>query len=204
MSGVEPGEPGEQGVAAGYGPSAIKTPANFVTVTRLMVSPVLFAMIADQGATWATFWLWVLLAATDGVDGWIARRQGTTRSGAFLDPLADKVLVLGAMAMLVSIDVFWWLPVVIIGARELAVSLLRMQWGRKGLAVPATKVAKLKTLVQAVAVGTALWPGGLQDTAEALADLLLGLAVVLTLISGWQYFRDGSRLATTMERPGTE
>ncbi len=185
-----------------YGPSALRTPANFVTVTRLLVSPILFALIADEGATWRTFVLWVGLAGTDGIDGWIARRHGTTRSGAFLDPLADKVLIFGALTMLVAIDRFWWLPVALIGARELAVSLLRIHWGRRGLAIPATKLAKLKTLVQALAVGTALWPGGLQDTAEVLADVLLGVAVVLTLVSGWQYFRAGSRLATSMEPPG--
>jgi CDP-diacylglycerol--glycerol-3-phosphate 3-phosphatidyltransferase len=186
----------------GYGPSALRTPANFVTVTRLLVSPILFALIAEEGATWRTFCLWVVLAGTDGIDGWIARRHGTTRSGAFLDPLADKVLVFGALAMLVAIDRFWWLPVALIGARELAVSLLRIHWGRRGLAIPATRLAKLKTLVQAVAVGTALWPGGLQDVAEVLADVLLGAAVVLTLVSGWQYFRTGSRLATSMEPRG--
>jgi CDP-diacylglycerol---glycerol-3-phosphate 3-phosphatidyltransferase len=188
--------------SSSYGPSALRTPANFVTVTRLLVSPVLFALIADEGATWRTFVLWIALAGTDGIDGWIARRHGTTRSGAFLDPLADKVLIFGAMAMLVVIDEFWWLPVALIGARELAVSLLRIHWGRLGLAIPATKLAKVKTLVQAVAVGTALWPGGLTDVAEMLADVLLGVAVVLTLVSGWQYFRAGSRLATSMEPPG--
>jgi CDP-diacylglycerol--glycerol-3-phosphate 3-phosphatidyltransferase len=185
-----------------YGPSALRTPANFVTVTRLLVSPVLFALIADEGATWTTFVLWIVLAGTDGVDGWIARRHGTTRSGAFLDPLADKVLVFGAMVMLVAIDEFWWLPVALIGARELAVSLLRIHWGRRGLAVPATVMAKAKTLVQSLAVGTALWPGGWEDTAETLADVLLGAALALTLLSGWQYFRAGSRLTTTMEPPG--
>ena len=101
----------------------------------------------------------MFLAATDGVDGWIARRHGTTRSGAFLDPLADKVLIFGAMAMLVAIERFWWVPVALIGIRELAVSLLRVQYGRRGLAIPATKGAKLKTLVQALAVGAALLPG---------------------------------------------
>jgi len=186
-----------------YGPSALRTPANFVTVTRLLVSPLLFSLIADEGATWTTFLLWTALAGTDGVDGWVARRYGTTRSGAFLDPLADKVLVLGAMAMLVVIDAFWWLPVVLIGVRELAVSLLRIHWGRRGLAIPATKAAKLKTLLQALAVGCALWPGGAQDVAEWLADWLLAAAVAFTLVTGWQYFRAGSRLATTMEPPGT-
>ncbi len=74
--------------------------------------------------------------------------------------------------------------------------MLRIQYGRRGLAIPATKGAKLKTLVQALAVGTALWPGGAQDLKEWLAPLLLGVAVVLTLGTGWQYFRAGSRLST--------
>ncbi|MSZ15357.1 MAG: CDP-diacylglycerol--glycerol-3-phosphate 3-phosphatidyltransferase, partial [Actinobacteria bacterium] len=80
-----------------YGPSAIATPANYVTMLRILVSPLLFAMISDNPSGWLVWALWTALALTDGVDGWIARRHGTTRSGAFLDPLADKVLVLGAL-----------------------------------------------------------------------------------------------------------
>ena len=182
-------------LASTFGPSAIATYANAVTVSRLLISPVLFGLIARDGATWTTFFLWIALAATDGVDGWIARRHGTTRSGAFLDPLADKVLIFGAMVMLVSIDRFWWVPVALIGARELAVSLLRIQYGRRGLAIPATKGAKLKTLVQALAVGAALWPGVAEDQ-PWLATSLLAVAVVLTLVTGWQYFRAGARLAS--------
>ena len=203
MSGQDAGSArgsGSEVDGPGYGPSALRTPANFVTVARRLISPVLFGLIADEGATWLTFWLWVALAATDGVDGWIARRHGTTRSGAFLDPLADKVLVCGAMVMLLAIDVFWWLPVALIGARELAVSMLRIQYGRRGLAIPATKGAKLKTLVQALAVGMALWPGGAQDVTEWLAPTLLGVAVVLTLVTGLQYFRAGSALSTRAGR----
>ena len=101
-----------------YGPSALRTPANGVTIARLLASPGLFVLIADHGASWGVFALWTGLALTDGLDGWIARRQGTTRSGAFLDPLADKVLVLGAMIMLVAIGTFWWLPVALIAVRE--------------------------------------------------------------------------------------
>jgi CDP-diacylglycerol--glycerol-3-phosphate 3-phosphatidyltransferase len=183
-------------ITSTFGPSAIATYANAVTVTRLLVSPLLFALISREGASWTTFLLWIGLAATDGVDGWIARRHGTTRSGAFLDPLADKVLVFGAMAMLVAIDRFWWLPVALVGVRELAVSLLRVQYGRRGLAIPATKGAKLKTLVQALAVGAALWPGVAED-ASWLATSLLTLAVLLTLATGWQYFQAGLRLTTT-------
>jgi CDP-diacylglycerol--glycerol-3-phosphate 3-phosphatidyltransferase len=189
-------------LAQTFGPSAIATYANAVTVTRLLVSPVLFALISREGATWTTFVLWVTLAATDGVDGWIARRHGTTRSGAFLDPLADKVLIFGAMAMLVAIDRFWWVPVALIGLRELGVSMLRVQYGRRGLAIPATKGAKLKTLVQALAVGAALWPG-VAEHQSWLATWLLAVAVVLTLGTGWQYFRAGSRLASTTGSRGT-
>ncbi len=121
----------------GYGPSAIATPANFLTVIRLLVAPVLFAMIFDQVSTWPNVILWTILVATDGVDGIIARRHGTTRSGAFLDPLADKVLILGALFALVAADALPLLPVAIIAVREIGISLYRVQLGRQGLAVPA-------------------------------------------------------------------
>ena len=184
--------------ASAYGPSALATPANVVTVIRLLVSPLLFVMITDNGATWATFGLWVVLAGTDGVDGWIARRHGTTRSGAFLDPLADKVLVLGALFALVSINRFTWVPVAIIAGRELFISLYRVYWGRRGLAVPARKSAKAKTFVQAFAVGLALLPT-LADIWWP-ADVVLWAAVFLAVYSAAQYVLDGARAATTMER----
>ena len=119
-----------------YGPSAIATPANYVTMLRILVSPLLFAMISREPSGWLVWALWTALALTDGVDGWIARRHGTTRSGAFLDPLADKVLVLGALFSLVAVDRFPVWPVVVIAVREVFISLYRMWWGRRGLAMP--------------------------------------------------------------------
>ena len=77
--------------------------------------------------------LWFALCATDGIDGWLARRHGTTRSGAFLDPLADKVLVLGAMFALGRSRRFWWLPVALIAVREIGISLYRSMAGRQGI-----------------------------------------------------------------------
>lgn len=141
-----------------YGPSAIATPANYVTMIRILVSPLLFAMISHNPSGWIVWALWTALALTDGVDGWIARRHGTTRSGAFLDPLADKVLVLGALFSLVAVDRFPVWPVVVIAVREVFISVYRMWWGRRGLAMPARKSAKLKTLVQSLAVGAVLLP----------------------------------------------
>ncbi len=183
--------------ASVYGPSALATPANAVTVVRLLVSPILFSMIAHDGATWAVFALWVVLASTDGVDGWIARRHGTTRSGAFLDPLADKVLVLGAMFALVSNGRFLLLPVAIITAREIFISLYRVYWGRRGLAVPARSTAKAKTVTQLFAVGFAVLPW--LATTWWPADVLLWASVSLAVISGAQYVLDGRAAATSME-----
>jgi CDP-diacylglycerol---glycerol-3-phosphate 3-phosphatidyltransferase len=182
-----------------YGPSALATPANFVTVIRLLVAPLLFTMIMSDHSSWAIFLLWVALASTDGVDGWIARRHGTTRSGAFLDPLADKVLVLGALYSLATIGRFLWLPVVIIAVREVAISLYRVYWGRRGLAVPASRGGKLKTLLQGLAVGAAVMP----PLAEAhlwVADSLLWASVVVAVASGLQYAYAGRAAATTMAR----
>ena len=127
-------------------------------------------MIVVAGPSYPVLALWIGLAATDGLDGWLARRMGTTRSGAFLDPLADKALVLGAMWAVVAIDGFWWLPVALITGRELAISGFRSYWGRRGLAVPATFWAKVKTVVQAVAVGLAAAAAGGPGRAVAGRD----------------------------------
>jgi len=183
--------------AGGFGPSAIATPANFVTITRLFVSPLLFAMLARDDVSWGATALWAVLALTDGVDGWIARRQGATRSGAFLDPLADKVLVLGAMAVLVGSGAFGWVPFVLIGARELGISLYRSYWGRRGLAIPARRSAKAKTVVQELAVTAAICPPVVEHL-PWLGETLLWAAVALTLVSGAQYVLDGRRAVTTM------
>lgn len=180
---------------AAFGPSALATPANAITLARLAMTPVLLALIVheDGSSSWPLVLLWILLAVTDGADGWVARRQGTTRSGAFLDPLADKFLVIGAMVALVAQDRFWWFPVAIVAVREVAVSLYRAWAGRRGVSVPARPLAKAKTVVQEVAIGFALLP----LTAEhhpAVARAVLWIAVVLTVVSGAQYLIDDQRL----------
>jgi CDP-diacylglycerol---glycerol-3-phosphate 3-phosphatidyltransferase len=173
-------------------PNAIATWANAVTVLRVLISPLLFVLIEGQNGSWAAFLLWFVLCASDGVDGYLARRHGSTRSGAFLDPLADKVLVLGAMFTLVSHDVFSIWPVLIIAAREVAISMYRVFAGAKGVSVPAKQLAKLKTVSQQFSVAFALAPITAQD-AKWLWNGLLWLAVILTLGSGWQYFAAARR-----------
>jgi CDP-diacylglycerol--glycerol-3-phosphate 3-phosphatidyltransferase len=178
-----------------YGPSALATPANVVTAIRLLVAPLMLLLIVHDGSSWPIFLLWVLLAGTDGVDGWIARRHGTTRSGAFLDPLADKVLVLGALYALVYIGRFWWLPVFVLAVRELVITIYRSQWGRRGVAVPARPTAKVKTALQSVAVGMAVIP--ILADWWFPADAVLWASVVMAVISAVQYGLDGRRALTT-------
>jgi CDP-diacylglycerol--glycerol-3-phosphate 3-phosphatidyltransferase len=174
-----------------FGSSALATPANALTVTRLLVSPFLLVIIASGGASWPAIGLWILLTSTDGVDGYLARRHGTTSSGAFLDPLADKVLVLGALAALVSRNDLSALPAILIGVREVAVSVYRSWLAQRGVSVPARLWAKVKTVLTEVAIGFALLP--LTTNVHWLYRDLIWVAVVLTLVTGAQYFLEGGQ-----------
>lgn len=162
--------------------------ANGITAMRILLAPLVFLAIPEDGTgSWWAFLLWFVLCSSDGIDGYIARRRGPTAVGAFLDPLADKVLVLGAMFTLVAHDIFWWVPVAIIAAREVTISAYRIIKSGRGISVPASKLGKYKTVVQQFAVAFALFP----PTALAATwtwQVLLWVAVVLTVVSGAQYF----------------
>ena len=177
----------------GFGPTALVTPANAVTIARLLITPVLIAMILGGGDSWAAVAFWIALCATDWVDGYLARRQGVTRSGAFLDPLADKFLVLGAMFALVAEGTLWWLPVAVMAARELTISVYRVWVAKQGVSVPARWWAKVKTVVQQVAVAFALLPWTAGE--PAIANVWLWAAVVLAVVTGAQYLLDGKEAA---------
>ena len=129
-----------------FGPSALLTPANVITIVRLVLAPVAFWMILQDRSSWPLFVLWFSITASDSLDGYLARRQGTTRSGAFLDPLADKVLALGGLWAMVLEGRFWWVPVVLITLREVVISAFRSYWGRRGLAVQASQRGQVQDL----------------------------------------------------------
>ena len=170
-------------------PSSVKTWANLVTVARVILAPFMLVLIPDSykdGGSWPAFALWFVLCASDGIDGFLARRHGATNLGAFLDPLADKILVLGAMLILVANDTFWLVPVAITVGRELLISLYRTFVASKGVSVPASKVAKWKTFIQQLSVGFAIAPLTALD-AKWLWNSLLWISVALALISGSQY-----------------
>jgi len=176
-----------------FGPSAVATPANALSMVRVLAAPAYGVLVGRTGPdSWLLWSLWVVLAFSDRLDGTLARRHGTTRSGAFLDPLADKLLVLSALSALAAVgDVSWW-PVGLIAARELAMSVFRTYAGRRGISIPARPLAKVKTLLQDLAVAFAVLPltAGVPDLARAL----LWVAVAFTLVTGGQYLADGRRV----------
>ena len=181
------------GVASDFGPGALLTPANLLTMARIGATPPFLWHLTEHAIGWLAFAAWFVLCTTDLLDGKLARRQGATRSGAFLDPLADKVLVLGAFAVLVAIDRVWWLPAALIAAREVGMSWYRSWIGRRGVSVPANKAAKVKTWVQCIAVGLVVFP---PTTDHPLVyGSVVWLAVALTLATGAKYAVEGRRLA---------
>jgi CDP-diacylglycerol--glycerol-3-phosphate 3-phosphatidyltransferase len=183
-------------IAGRYGPSALWTPANVITLLRIVLAPALVLAILRSPHSWPTFVLGFVLAFSDNIDGRLARKHGTTRSGAFLDPLADKVLVLGALFALVAVQTFWIVPVLLITVRELGISVFRTRFAREGLAIPARTMGKVKTIVQEFAVALALFPPSAHH--PALATGVLWVAVALTFVSGAQYLLDGRSAATTL------
>lgn len=194
-------------VSGKFEPSALATPANAVTAVRLLATPPMLLLILHYGISWVAAAVWVGLASTDFIDGWVARRQGATTSGAFLDPLADKVLVLGALAALAGDRLISWLPVVLIAGREAAVSVWRSAVARRGVSVPARPMAKMKTAAQDAAVALVLIPTiGLDHRWIGLT--VLWVSVGLAYLSGAQYLIDSRQAppvtfgaAATDQRP---
>src|SRR6185437_2202743 len=109
--------------------------------------------------------------------------------GAFLDPLADKVLVLGALVALAGVGLAPWIPVLLIAGREVVISVYRSAFARRGISVPARPLAKAKTAAQDAAVGLILLPPTGHHFPWAGRGMLW-FSVGLALLSGAQYLLD--------------
>jgi CDP-diacylglycerol--glycerol-3-phosphate 3-phosphatidyltransferase len=180
-----------------FAASALMTPANAITAIRLLATVPVLLLIVNVGVSWVTAGVWAAAASTDFLDGWVARRQGATTSGAFLDPLADKVLVIGALASMASVGLISWWPVVLIAGREVTISVYRSAVARHGVSVPARPLAKLKTASQDVAIGLILIPTTGLDH-PWVGHALLWVSVGLALVSGAQYLLDSRRSALSL------
>jgi CDP-diacylglycerol--glycerol-3-phosphate 3-phosphatidyltransferase len=173
-----------------FGQGALATPANFLTLARILVTIPTLVLMHDRGSAWLTVGLWFLVTSTDSLDGWVARRDGATRSGAFLDPVADKLIVLGGLAVLADRGSIEWWPVVVIAVREFGISAYRSLAVRRGVSLPAQRLGKYKAFTQYCAVGIVLLPWSAD--AVRLQQFVLAVAVVLTVVSGLAILRHGS------------
>jgi len=154
---------------------------NLITLSRILAVPLFLLLLYFADPVWAAV-LFLLIAATDLIDGMIARRLNQTSDlGKFLDPLADKILVISALIGLMEVHNLPALPVILIVARDFAVSALRLKAAKEGRVISAGPWGKLKTVLQILAVLMLIL-----NLPYALA--VLWLAVILTLISGVDYF----------------
>jgi CDP-diacylglycerol--glycerol-3-phosphate 3-phosphatidyltransferase len=174
---------------------------NAITIARILLVPVVLALLfaSDNKVglnRWAAVGAFVLSIATDGVDGAIARKKGLiTDLGKLLDPIADKALIGGslvALSIVGSID--WWITALIL-FRELGITIYRLVVARKRV-LAANTGGKVKTVLQAVAVGFYLSPlGELWQPLSWVQAIILYAALVSTLSSGLSYVAAEIRLA---------
>lgn len=186
-------EPGAVEVAA----VPLMNIANILTILRIAIVPLfLAALFAGDGHEanwrWGAAALFGVAAITDRIDGQLARKYGlVTDFGKLADPIADKALIGAALIGLSMLgDLPWWMTIVIV-ARELGVTLLRLAVVRRGV-IPAGRGGKLKTLVQSVAIAVLLLPlsGGFASAGMAL----MYVAVVLTVATGLDYVAQAARV----------
>ncbi|TDD49261.1 CDP-diacylglycerol--glycerol-3-phosphate 3-phosphatidyltransferase [Saccharopolyspora elongata] len=171
--------------------------ANILTVSRLALVPV-FLVALFWGDGHDTLWRWIATAVfaiasiTDRIDGDLARKRGlVTDFGKVADPIADKALTGAALVGLSLLgDLGWWVTWVIIG-REVAVTLLRFWVIRHGV-IAASRGGKVKTLLQALAIGFYLLPLG--AWADVPRWIVMGAALVATVVTGLDYVVRAVRL----------
>jgi CDP-diacylglycerol--glycerol-3-phosphate 3-phosphatidyltransferase len=161
---------------------------NVLSIGRIVLIPVVVALLdSDHDAVrWFALVVFVVGALSDLVDGYLARRHSMTTSvGAWLDPLSDKLFVIVPAAVLSSMGEFPWWATAVIVLREVAVQFLRWRLDQRGISMPASRVAKAKTLSQVFAVGFSIAP--LSSRFDPLVTAVIVVAVVLTLYSGFEY-----------------
>ena len=169
---------------------------NILTIFRILLVPPLVVVLLTQtpGKEWWGLALFLLAAVMDFFDGFLARRRKqVTRLGTLLDPAADKILISAAFISLVELGLApAWIVVVII-AREFAVSSLRTFASAEGLVIPAGIAGKVKTVVQIIAVALLIIYNQLGEFRH-LAPVSLWVTLAVTVYSGAEYFVRFARL----------
>ncbi|CAN5851212.1 CDP-diacylglycerol--glycerol-3-phosphate 3-phosphatidyltransferase [soil metagenome] len=179
-------------------PVSVYNLANALTALRLVLVPVfLLALFSGDGhensSRIAAFAIFTVAVITDRFDGQLARNYGmVTEFGKLADPIADKTLIGAALIGLSMLgDLPWWVTVLIL-IREIGVTVLRLAVLRRGV-IPASRGGKLKTLVQAVAIGLFVLP--LSGTWLTVGWVIMAAAIVLTVLTGVDYVVSALRVS---------
>ena len=175
---------------------AIKNIPNMLTIFRIFLIPILVLsfFIDDKTMPYIAASIFVFASITDYFDGMLARRlKAHSNFGRMLDPIADKLLVAATLMMLVYLHKAPILPTIAILMREILVSGLREHLAEMKVNVPVSKLGKIKTALQMVAI--IILTLGEEATGIAginmVGDITIWLAAILTIISGYQYCREG-------------
>lgn len=177
---------------------------NLLTGCRILLIPVFLAVfyLPYEHASFFAALIFVIAAITDALDGWVARKlDQMTKFGAFVDPVADKIMVAAALIVVVEAYANLWItvPALIIISRELVVSALR-EWmaeiGKRST-VAVSSMGKLKTIAQMVALPGLLWQ--YNSWVTVLATVALYIAAILTLASMYNYLSSAWKDLTAEE-----
>ncbi len=179
---------------SGDTPASNGNVANIITVVRILLAPLFIWMLLDDAGDLGTIRylaaaLFIIAIVTDSVDGLLARRQNlVTDFGKILDPIADKVLIGGALVSLSILGELWWWVTIVIMVREIGITVFRFVIIRTRV-VPASRGGKLKTVFQAVAISLYLVPTWLLlgDWMHWVNAVVMAIALVLTVVTGVQY-----------------
>ena len=181
-------------ISKGDTPASTANIANIITVVRILLAPLfIWLLLTDAGdlgpLRYAAAVLFVLSIATDSLDGYLARsRNLVTNLGILLDPIADKILIGGALVALSLLGELWWWVTIVILVREFGITIFRFIALRDRV-IPASRSGKAKTVVQAVGIALLLTPLWLYlgEWYHWLGWIVLGIAFVLTVYSGLDY-----------------
>ncbi|HIA62292.1 MAG TPA: CDP-diacylglycerol--glycerol-3-phosphate 3-phosphatidyltransferase [Planctomycetes bacterium] len=198
--------------------AAVLNTPNLITLTRFALSIVVFALMSHD-YFYAAFWVFVIAASTDWVDGYVARRTDqVTQLGRILDPFCDKIIICGAY-ILIAIETsklsgsHWslitgWMAVVVVG-RELLVTMLRGYIEQHGGDFSANRAGKLKMVFQCIAVGGCLLVFALENSAVPFAvsigwitAIAVWVAIISTIYSGILYVFAATKMVKDLTRHG--
>lgn len=173
---------------------------NILTFLRIAILPIIIGLffIPESWAAWTALTFYTIACITDFMDGYLARKwKVISPIGTFLDPIADKIFIVAILIVLADydrIEGLWLIPAIIILIREILISGLREYLGPKNIQLPVSKLAKWKTTAQMVALGFLImgnYGNSVLPHTLLYGQVLLTIAAVLTVMTGWRYVVEG-------------